>query len=126
MSGKIKLGIRMGKSKDIKYNYYPEWIMKVVDENNKETILSPKYDELQDFIVDVLVHELIIDESRLRNKEFYKKMSLFNINILEEKVKHKIIKLEKINSIYLYGTKNEKEVLDKIKRKFQEPNQITF
>lgn len=71
MSGSIKLKVRKGKSKDKRYDYYPEWYIEVTDEddNNKKVILSPSWKQIKNLIKDVKIHEIRIDKYRDRKDD---------------------------------------------------------
>ena len=64
MTGKIEVQVRIGQSKDTRYDSYPEWYMKVTGECGKSVILSPNWPQLQDFIKDVKIHEMRVDLTR--------------------------------------------------------------
>jgi len=71
MSGKIELKVRLGKSLDKKYDWYPEWFIEVTDEadSNKKVTLSPSWIDLQKLIRDIKIHELRVDKTRDRKND---------------------------------------------------------
>ena len=95
MSGAIKLESRLGKSKDPRYESYPEWYFIVTDEDNiRKVKVSPKYDELGNILKQIIEHEIRNDKERKRNgdaelKAFALAFSL--LSPLDKKVQNRVI-----------------------------------
>jgi hypothetical protein len=70
MSGKIKVKVRLGKSKNSRYSYYPEWYLEVEGEDGIKTTLSPTFEEMIMAIRDILIHERKVDMTRERKPDF--------------------------------------------------------
>jgi len=99
MSGQIKVKVRKGVSKDLKYPYYPEWYLEIEGEDSVKTTISPTFDELADILVEILKHEKKVDLTRKRKPNFEKYRDYLLSKIKEaENIE---ISFDKHNGIYL-------------------------
>jgi len=114
MSGTIKSKIRLSRSKDKRYNLYPEIFWEVTGEDGTTTQLSPSYDDLVRALIDFRRHELKVDKTRQRKRytstliktfenaiKYLKQMTLDEINYDDiEDIYFKPIKLCPICDCY--------------------------
>lgn len=82
MSGEMQFCVRLGRSNDPQYPYYPEWYLKIVGEDGTETTISPKYKELCDLFEQIFAHEFLNDAMRGRTPDFTRKRLMFHLPTL--------------------------------------------
>ncbi len=82
------------------YNYYPEWYIEVTDEDDKtkKVNLSPDWNQIKDFIRDVKIHEIRVDQTRERKKDADNWQE--EIEKASEEAQTKIGDFENIRDIY--------------------------
>ena len=93
MSGKIKPNVRLGISKDPKYDKYPEIYWEIRGEDNVKTTLSPSYYDVEKLLLAFRRHELKVDATRER-KRYISKFIRFL-----EKTLEKVKQMELTNEI---------------------------
>lgn len=76
MSGKMELKVRAGKSRDPRYDRYPEWYLEIEGEDGVKTKLSPSFPVMRKILKDILVHEYRNDATRFRRPDFMKKLKM--------------------------------------------------
>jgi len=80
MSGRIEFKVRPGDSYDPRFEYYPEWYLKIIGENEQEIDVSPTYNDVWQLLVKMLQHERINDKMRGRRPDFdIKRKSILDI-----------------------------------------------
>jgi hypothetical protein len=72
---KICLLIRKGRSKDKRYDWYPNWSVEIKGENGESITWTPTKKLILSFIDEFLIHEARVDMTRSRKSdtEVYKK-----------------------------------------------------
>jgi len=90
MSGKIKLKVREGISKDPRYKTYPYWSWEITGEDGVTTNITPSYAQLKKALIEIFVHEKKVDISRNRKPDAVKWKDFIN-NVLEESKNNKLL-----------------------------------
>lgn len=99
MSGDICLKIRKGRSKDIRYDFYPEAYWEVTGECGKKVILSPSYSLICEKLVEFRKHELKVD--RTRQRKTYSSILIKQLESIVKNVKEvKLNEFRHIEDIY--------------------------
>jgi len=65
-SGKMELLIKQGTSLDHRFKFYPFWLFGVEGPDGTKTDVTPKYKEVKGLLLDMLMHEMIVDKIRPR------------------------------------------------------------
>ena len=91
MSGKRKIIIEEGTSRDHRYDRYLYWKKEIFDENTGEGVkYTPTYEEECDDICEYLLHEAYNDFTRDRKPDFPRKLKMIRecLNNIEDHVKN--------------------------------------
>ena len=82
MSGEMRFRVRLGRSLDPRYRYYPEWYLEITGEDGTETTISPRYQELCDIFEQIFAHEFLNDVMRGRTPDYTRKRLMFHLPVL--------------------------------------------
>lgn len=82
MSGEMRFRVRLGRSLDPRYRYYPEWYLEITGEDGTETTISPRYQELCDIFEQIFAHEFLNDAMRDRTPDYTRKRLMFHLPAL--------------------------------------------
>lgn len=78
MAGDIKVIVCQGKSKDSRYEFYPYWKLKIIDEDDgSEATASLTYPQIRNALKKILLHEFRVDRVRKRNPDYVKYRKFF-------------------------------------------------